>query len=337
MFNPSKIVFDEKSLQYPLGKKLLEKFKKENKNIVINKGGRVTGKKGETPIQSFVSGKKTLVIAVRKITEFQSCKPSAHYQLPLLSGCSGMCEYCYLNTQLGKRPSSRIYVNIDEILNKALKYIEERKPAITVFEGAATSDPIPVEEYTGSMKRAIEFLGANEYSLFRFVTKFKDIDSLIGAKHNGRTTIRFSLNTNKIINEFERGTDCFEERIKGAKKLYDDGYKIGFIIAPVFLYDNYKDEYLNLIKRIGNEFNDKERKIEIEVITHRYTERAKNQILSVYPKSKLPMDKENRTLKYGQFGYTKYVYNKETLEEVKSFFEENLKKYISNCIIKYII
>lgn len=337
MFNPSKVVFDEKSLEYPLGKKLLELFKKENKDVTINKGGRVIGKKGETPIQSFVSGKRTLVIGVRKITEFQSCKPSANYQLPLVSGCSGMCEYCYLNTQLGKRPATKVYVNIDEILNKALKYIEERKPAITVFEGAATSDPIPVEQYSGAMKSAIEFFGENEYSLFRFVTKFKDIDSLIGIKHNGRTTIRFSLNTDKIINEFERGTDSFEDRINGAKKLYNDGYKIGFIIAPVFLYDNYKEDYLELIKRIGNEFKNKERTIEIEVITHRYTERAKNQILSVYKDSKLPMNKEDRTLKYGQFGYTKYVYNKDILLEVKNFFEENIKKYICNCIIKYII
>lgn len=46
-----------------------------------------------------------------------------------------MCEYCYLNTQLGKRPYTKVYVNVDEILEKALKYINERKPKSTIFEG----------------------------------------------------------------------------------------------------------------------------------------------------------------------------------------------------------
>lgn len=337
MFKPAKVIFDEKSLEYPLGKRLYSYFNNEDTDVVVNKGGRFVGKKTETPIESFVSGKSSLVVGVRKITEFQSCKPSANYQLPLISGCSGMCEYCYLNTQLGKRPYTKIYVNVDEILEKALKYINERKPKTTIFEGAATSDPIPTEAYTGAMKTAIEFFGANEFSYFRFVTKFSDVDSLIGAKHNGRTTVRFSLNTDTIIKKFERATDRFEKRIEAAKKLYDDGYKIGFIIAPVFIYENWMEEYEDLIKRVGEEFKGLDRNIDIEIISHRYTERAKNQILSIYPDSELPMDKENRTLKYGQFGYTKYVYNKEELEKMKVFFKETVSKYIPKCTIKYII
>lgn len=37
------------------------------------------------------------------------------------------------------------------------KYIEDRKPQVTIFEGAATSDPVPVEPYTNSLKKTIEF------------------------------------------------------------------------------------------------------------------------------------------------------------------------------------
>lgn len=338
MFKPYKVVFDEKALEYKLGKELYDTFKKSDSEVLLNRGGRVIGKKDESEIEKFVSSKRTLVVGVRKITEFQSCKPSANYQLPLVSGCNGMCEYCYLNTQLGKRPYTKVYVNIDEILEKAFKYVEERKPDKTIFEGAATSDPIPTERYTGALRKCIEKFGENELSYFRFVTKFSDVDTLIGAKHNGHTTIRFSINTKKVIEGFERGTESFQKRIEASKKLYDDGYNIGFIIAPVFLYEGWREDYLDLIKTIGDIFSDIENKsIEIEVISHRYTERAKNQILSVYPNSKLPMDKEGRSLKYGQFGYTKYVYNKENINDIKGFFEENLRKYIKNCIIKYII
>ena len=81
------------------------------------------------------------------------------------------------------------------------------------------SDPIPVEQYTGALKKAIEYFGENEKALFRFVTKYTDVDSLLDAKHNGRTTIRFSLNINEVINNFEHRTPSFEERIKAAKKV----------------------------------------------------------------------------------------------------------------------
>jgi len=67
----------------------------------------------------------------------------------------GKCEYCYLLTNLGKKPYVRVYVNIEEILSAARAYIEKRKPEITVFEGAATSDPVPTEPYTGLRGRAI--------------------------------------------------------------------------------------------------------------------------------------------------------------------------------------
>lgn len=65
----------------------------------------------------------------------------------------GRCEYCYLNTQLGDKPFVRVFVNTEEILEQAKKYIDERSPHITIFEGAATSDPIPIEPYTHSLKR----------------------------------------------------------------------------------------------------------------------------------------------------------------------------------------
>ena len=108
-------------------------------------------------MEAYREAKRTLVVGVRKKVNFASCKPSAHYQLPLNTSCPGMCEYCYLATTLGKRPYLRVYVNIEEILAKAGDYMTQRAPEITVFEGAATSDPIPTEYLTGLLYKTIEF------------------------------------------------------------------------------------------------------------------------------------------------------------------------------------
>lgn len=334
MFRPNRIIIEEKALEYPLGTKLLNNFRSENKEIIISKG-RITGIPGNNATEMYIQGKSTLVVGIRKTMEFQSCKPSAHYQLPLVSGCMGMCEYCYLNTQMGKRPYIKIHVNLDEIFDKALKYAEERKPEITVFEGAATSDPIPVEPYTGALAKAIELFGNNENTRFRFVTKYNDIDSLLNLKHNGRTTIRFSINTDNIVRKFEHKTNSINERINSAYKVAEAKYPLGFIIAPVFLNDNWKRDYKELIDRIGKQF--KGYNVNFEVISHRFTKRAKENILSIYPKSLLPMEEEIRKFKYGQFGYGKYIYSNNEINEMKEFFYNNITNYFSEKDIKYII
>lgn len=160
MFNPKRIIFEKGTLDTDVGKKIYNKFR-DNKDVeIINiSSNRIKEHiPGENLYEQYRSGKQTMVVGIRKSLKFQTCKPSANYQLPLVSGCMGRCEYCYLNTQLGDKPFIRVFVNVDEILEQTKKYIEDRKPQVTIFEGAATSDPVPVEPYTNSLKKTIEFL-----------------------------------------------------------------------------------------------------------------------------------------------------------------------------------
>lgn len=322
-------------MEYDNGKRIFSEFSKKNIEIMFSKKGIVNKIPGESPTEKYFEGKSTLVVGVRKSLKFETCKPSANYQLPLVSGCMGMCEYCYLNTQMGKKPYTKIYVNTDEILQRAGQYASERAPEITIFEGAATSDPIAVEPYSGALKSAIEYFSKNELTKFRFVTKYTDVDSLLNLKHNNRTTIRFSINTDSIINKFEHKTPAIDERINAAYKVAAAGYYIGFIIAPVFLYENWKKEYFDLIVNIADKFKGID--LKFEVISHRYTQKAKENILSVFPKSLLPMQEDMRKFKYGQFGYGKYIYMDQELSDMKLFFRQELTKYFGEESINYII
>lgn len=334
MFIPEKVVFEEKTLKFPLGEELYNNFKKQGIPIEVNKTGRVNGAKDDA-VKKFFDSKRTLVVGVKGNAKFLSCKPSAHYQLPLVSGCMGMCEYCYLNTQLGKRPYVKIYVDIDNILNKAFEYANERLPQITIFEGSATSDPIPVERYTHGLSKAIEAFGEFEHTRFRFVSKYSDVEPFIGLNHNNHTEIRFSINSQEIIKKYEHGTDSAEKRIEAAKKVKKDGYKIGFLIAPVFIYEGWKEDYNKLLDKVKEEF--KGEKITFEIITHRFTDRAKNNILTIYKESTLPMKEEDRKFKYGQFGYGKYIYKDDDMKEIKEFFTERLSMDFGEKSILYIV
>ena len=340
MFKPERIVFEKDSLEYKIAKDIFSKFKDKTNIEIIN----LTSNKlkqhipGDDLFTQYREGKKTLVVGTKKSLKFQSCKPSAHYQLPLVSGCMGQCEYCYLNTKLGDKPFIKVHANIDDILKEAEKYIKDRVPEITIFEGAATSDPIPVEPYTHSIEKAIRFFASNENARFRFVTKYNDIDSLLNLEHNGHTEIRFSINTSSVINLYEHFTASRDKRIEASIKVAEAGYPMGFLIAPIFIYPNWKEEYHNLLLELANKLpSDLKFPVTFEIISHRYTTIAKNRISNIFPENQLPMNDQDRKFKFGQFGYGKYVYPKEILDEIKQFFINEIEELFKDKEIKYII
>ncbi|MBU3195991.1 spore photoproduct lyase [Clostridium algidicarnis] len=340
MFKPKRIIFEKDSLDYEMGKNIFSMFKDNDNVEIINlTSNRVKEHiPGNDLFSQYREGKKTLVVGTKKTLKFQTCKPSAHYQLPLVSGCMGQCEYCYLNTKLGDKPFVKVHTNIDDILNQAQKYINERLPDITIFEGSATSDPIPVEPYTNSLKKAIEFFGKETNARFRFVTKYNDIESLLNLEHNGHTEIRFSINTSLVIDKYEHFTASRDKRIEAAIKVAESGYPVGFLIAPIFIYPSFKEDYHDLLLELSERLpSNLKFPVTFEVISHRYTIVAKNRILQVFPESELPMNEEERKFKYGQFGYGKYVYEKESISEIKEFFSKEIEELFKNKKVLYII
>jgi spore photoproduct lyase len=343
-FVPSQVFFEPEALDYNLGKHLVEHSRQIKVPVkATSSHNRVTGITGNSATQKYREAKRTLVIGVRRSKSFQTCKPSAHYQLPLATSCPGMCEYCYLATTLGQKPYLRIYVNVDEILGTAKELINMRSPEITIFEGAATSDPLPVEKYTGSLKKAINFFGEQPDGRFRFVTKFTEVESLLDAKHNGHTRFRFSLNCEEVIRQFEHGTPTARERIEAARKVFQAGYPLGFIIAPIFRFENWEEQYANLFRLLEENLtsnasgNWTSEQLTFEFITHRFTNRAKSNITSIFPQTQLPMDESSRKFKFGQFGYGKYLYQPNEMDELKAFFLQLTNEHFPGAGIEYFV
>jgi spore photoproduct lyase len=342
MFTPKRILFEKNTLEYPIGKHIYQSFVTNKEIEIIELRGNKIKENipGDTLALLYQEGKNTLVVGVKKGMSFQTCKPSAHYQLPLLSGCIGQCQYCYLNTHMGDKPYMRINVNIDEILSQAQAYMKQRNPEVTIFEGSATSDPVPVEPYSNLLKHTIEFFSKTEEGRFRFVTKYTDVDTLLALDHRGHSEIRFTLNTNQVIRDYERRTPSMEKRIEAAKKVISCEYPTGFLIAPVFLYDGWKEDYHHLLIALNDSLPVKiSYPLTFEIISHRYTPQAKNIINEIFPDHQLPMNDEDRSYKYGQFGYGKYIYSKESLKEMADFFREDISTIFQGRAIdiKYII
>ncbi|NPV69407.1 MAG: spore photoproduct lyase [Firmicutes bacterium] len=338
-FVPQRVFFEEGALSYPLGREMYDRFRGMGVVVgVIPPRGRVPGGRGLSPETSYREAKRTLVFAVRRSLAFQTCKPSAHYQLPLVTGCPGLCEYCYLQTTLGPRPYMRAYVNIDEIIERAARYIRDRFPETTVFEGAATSDPLPVEDFTGGLARAISFFGGQSHALFRFVTKFANVDGLLRLDHKGRTRFRFSVNAEPVIERYEAGTPRLDARLHAAGLVAAAGYPVGFLIAPVVVYDGWEDQYRDLLASLRDSMPARAAgALTFEIISHRFTPRAKSLISRRHPHTALPLDENERRVKMGQFGYVKYVYPDELLRRIDDLFRLEIGRLFPGARVDYVI
>ncbi|WP_132371095.1 spore photoproduct lyase [Melghiribacillus thermohalophilus] len=336
-FVPDMVFFEPDSLNYPLGETLVEHYRKLNIPVrQTTSHNQVRGIPGDTALQQYRNAKRTLVVGLKKSLKFEPSLPSAEYALPLATGCMAHCHYCYLQTTLGKKPYIRVYVNVDDILKRAEQYIQEREPEITRFDASCTSDIVGVEHITGSLKRAIEFMGKQTNGRLRFVTKFEHVDSLLDAEHNGHTRFRFSINTDYVIKYLEPGTSRMDGRMAAANKVAAAGYPLGFIVAPIIRYDGWMNDYETLFQKLKERLRYKpENDLTFELIQHRYTMTAKKIIQERYPNTQLRMEESERQKKYGRYGRVKYVYPKMQAQEIKDHITGLVHDYFPDARVEY--
>ncbi|MCX7843677.1 MAG: spore photoproduct lyase [Clostridia bacterium] len=338
LFKPEIVFFEPSSLKYPLGQELRMRFEKEGIPIITTPAHNVSRSiPGNDEKQKYARAKKTLVVATKKSMKLDVCKPSADFEFSLATNCPGNCEYCYLQATQGYKPYLRTYVNLEDIFNTIKRHINKEENSVTVFEAASSGDPLALEHLTGSLGKTIEFFGALHNARLRVVTKFDNVDSLLDLNHKGHTRFRVSINSRYVINSFEHNTASFEERIVAASKLSKAGYPIGFIVAPIMIYKGWKEEYKELFDRLKHsiDITISPEPVTFELIQHRFTPSAKKFILQRFPGTKLDMDEENRQLKWGKFGRFKYVYPKETAEDIKQYMSGLVRDSMPSAQISY--
>ncbi|WP_079527975.1 spore photoproduct lyase [Halobacillus hunanensis] len=336
-FVPQLVYVEPRALEYAKGRELIKKF--EDMGIEIRRTtshNQIRNLPGENDFQKYRVAKSTLVVGVRKTLKFDTSKPSAEYAIPFATGCMGHCHYCYLQTTMGSKPYIRTYVNTDEIFAAAEEYMKERAPEPTRFEASCTSDIVGVDHLTHTLKDAIEYFGKSEYGKLRFVTKFEHVDHLLDAKHNGRTRFRFSINDDYVIKYFEPGTSKLKDRIKAAVKIAEAGYPLGFIVAPIYLHEGWKDGYEEMFKHLKKALpSHAVRDLTFELIQHRFTKPAKRVIEKNYPMSKLELEESKRKWKWGRYGIGKYVYQNEEQEDMKDTLGGYIDKYFPYARLEY--
>ncbi len=332
LFQPQKIYYEKKALEYPLGQKIVKKYKTQGiPGEEIESHQHLPRDEKLSAEQAFHQAKEILVVGIKKSLNFQPCQPSADYRLVFTTSCPGKCHYCYLAATLGPLVYPRVYVNLEELMERTERYIEKGRPKVTSFEASSSSDPLALEHITGALERLIPFFAHQQLGRMRVATKYNSVDRLLKLEHGKHTHFRFSLNTPYIIDSYEKKSPPLRDRIDAAQKMGRAGYPVGFILAPLFIYPGWKSEYKELIREIDSSWDHQLQPPSFELIMHRFTRRAKRIIEERYPETKLKMEAEIREHK----GFGKYVYPKKEAKALQERLQHYIRDHFPQSPIEY--
>ena len=334
LFKPLEIFYEEKVKEYELGNFLLQKYDKLDVPMNIIENHNNIEELRTKSNKEFVKLKNYLIIGIRKTHNFVKNQKISDFLVPYTSsGCTAMCLYCYLVCNFNKCSYLRLFVNREEMLDKIIR-VSNNAEKEQVFEIGSNSDLILENTITNNLVWTIPKFAKNERGYLTFPTKFDMVEPLLNLDHKGRIIFRMSVNPAEIIEKIELGTSSLDNRIKAINKMADAGYKVGMLIAPVILLENWREQYLELVKYLAENLNlnvKKQAFFEIIFMTYSYVHRMIN--ADVFPR--VAEEIYHSDMMKGR-GNGKYAYKIHLKEEGETFLRDIMKIYFPHNEIKYI-
>ena len=170
----------------------------------------------------------------------------------------------------------------------------------------------------------------------RWTTKYDAVDPLLALPHSGRTRVRFSVNAEPVARRLEGGTAPLASRLAAMGRMARAGYPVGLTVAPIIPVEGWRESYGALLDGAAAALaGAPSLDLTVELITHRFTPGSKAVLSGWYPGTSLDMDEAARSRKLTKFGSVKYVYPKETMRELRGWFERAVAERLPAARVLY--
>ncbi|GLC81537.1 SPL family radical SAM protein [Lacrimispora brassicae] len=329
---PDKIFYEPESLEYELGRYLKEKYS-GLPWIPITSHNKIDELRTR-PNKDFSAMKRHLIIGIRKTHNFVPNHKVSDFLVPYTSsGCTAMCHYCYLVCNYNKCAYLRLFVNREKMLKKIMDHGARFEKDYT-YEIGSNSDLVLENTITGNLAWTIENFSKSKYGFLTFPTKFNKVEPLLGINHGGRVIMRMSVNPQSIITRFEPGTSGLNARISALNSMCDAGYRVGLLMAPIIITEDWKNLYSELITILSDRLSQKVKKqapIEIIFMTYSYVQNAIN--TEAFPQADRLYDKELMTGR----GKGKYCYREDIRKDGELFLRQQLEEKLKEMTVLYVV
>uniref|UniRef100_A0A832LWE7 DNA photolyase n=1 Tax=Caldimicrobium thiodismutans TaxID=1653476 RepID=A0A832LWE7_9BACT len=250
-----RIFVEEKALSYALTKEIISKYPYELIPSYEEFSWELL------PEEELINqGKRRLFILDFKGEFLKPCPGTQNYIccgyqiFHIGEGCPLDCSYCILQLYLN-RPGIKVWGNLLEDGFPRLKvYLSAQKrlgKVVRLGTGEFT-DSLALESITHISEKLIKLWHAlDPLALLELKTKVALSEEFFqGLKGDPRIIFAWSVNTEKIIREEERGTASLEARLKSAQLAIQKGFSVAFHFDPIILYEGAHEEYPLILEKI---------------------------------------------------------------------------------------
>jgi spore photoproduct lyase len=167
------------------------------------------------------------------------------------------CSYCVLQVYFESQRQT-VFENFGDLereVHRKMELPEFRDRVVRIGTGEF-GDSLFLENRFGVSKRVADVLDRYENILVEFKTKSVNISSLGRIKSPRKVVIGFSINTERMVGQLEKGTAPVVERLKAARRCVEMGFSVAFHFDPIVWYDGWADEYRRTVSMIYDSVGD---------------------------------------------------------------------------------
>ena len=248
-----KILIDKDVLSLPLTKRIIKRCPGVPTAVVRNKqelDPLLTSSPDPTG-----EGKKYVWLTLQKGAFVKPCPCTPHYVgcnyfiINLALNCPLDCSYCILQVYLAN-PWITIYANLDDMWKQLEAFRREKKGKIVRIGTGELSDSLALDHITQTSLELISYFARKSQVLLELKTKTTNIAGVLDRPPAENTILSWSLNSEKIAREEEKGAPPVADRIETAKVVSERGFPVGFHFDPLILYPGWEEDYARVIEKL---------------------------------------------------------------------------------------
>jgi len=282
----SKIYIDQGVADSPYVASILSRLKCPHVTVHNGKDVYNTISSSDDPVQA---GKEVLYLTSNRGPFIKKCPGTRSYRccgykiLHIGTYCTLDCSYCILQTYFHP-PVLQLFLNHTDLFNE-LDTLFSKKTVTRIGTGEFT-DSLIWENFTDLSSVLINYFADQSCAVLELKTKTTAIDRLQYIKHNRKTIVSWSLNTEKIIQNEERRTTSLSQRLLAAKQCESWGYPLAFHFDPMIIYKGCEKDYQHVVKELFSHVSQKNI-VWISLGTFRFAPHLKPVLKKRFPDSKI--------------------------------------------------
>ena len=192
------------------------------------------------------AGKRTLLLTRNRSAFIKACPGTREYTccgykiLHWASYCPMDCAYCILQAYFHP-PVLQVFVNHDDLWTE-LQALFATRTLNRIGTGEFTDSLVwePVADLTPEL---VERFGRQSTNILELKTKTIHIAPLQHLRHNRKTILAWSLNSEKVIGDVERETAPLAKRLQAARRCAEWGYPLAFHFDPLIIHESWQQGY----------------------------------------------------------------------------------------------